>query len=62
MKIYMDPKEYVIINLEEVKQITKYGAKSLSIEFKDGCLKSIDYMDGKQRDDELRVIFHEMHD
>lgn len=62
MKIYMDPKETAIINLEEVKQIAKYGVKSLSIEFKDGSLKSIDYMNEKQRDDELRLIFHEMHD
>ena len=60
MKIYMDPKEYIIINLEEVKQVTKYGATGISIEFKDGCLKAFDLLTEYERDQEFRVIYHEM--
>jgi len=62
MKIYMDPKETTIINLAEVKRISKYDTKSLMIWFKDGDFKEIGFLNREQRDDELRVIFHEMHD
>ena len=61
MKVYMDPKETAIINLEEVKRVSKSGTKSLNIWFKDNDLKSFDFADKEQRDNELRLIFHEMH-
>lgn len=61
MKIYMDPHETAIINLEEVKKVTKC-VNTITLWFKDGTFKTFEYADYKQRDDELRVIFHEMHD
>lgn len=62
MKIYMDPKETAIVNLEEVKEVTKSGTRSLTLWFKEGGFREFDFANKEQRDDELRVIFHEMHD
>ena len=61
MKIYMDPHENKIINLEEVKKVTKC-VNTITLWFKDGTFEIFEYADYKQRDDELRVIYHEMHD
>jgi hypothetical protein len=62
MKIYMDPKETAIVNLEEVKEVLKSGTRSLTVWFKEGGFRSFDFADKEQRDNELRIIFHEMHD
>jgi hypothetical protein len=58
----MDPKETAIVNLEEVKEVLKSGTRSLTVWFKEGGFRSFDFADKEQRDNELRIIFHEMHD